>query len=367
MDRVWIAIGPEPASERVAADTRGDEPRPTDPRFRVLQRRPGDEPATWSLVHQPAGTGGRKTGVDLYRVRIDASGECLGSIWAARSRQLDAPGRTQTRLLAAAADQIGQALARDRVAEAARSAEVARQGDELKSSLLQSVSHDFRTPLAVIRAAAGSMDAPETSPDDRHANVVAIEREVEYLNALVANLLDLSRIEAGALRADRDLYELDDVVEQAVDRLRAGLGHRQVEVAVEPVIVRVDGVFLDAALANLLENARKYAPADAPVRVSARVLDAVFVRLTVEDGGPGVPDAALPRLFEKFYRVPGARGGSRGGLGIGLAVVKGLIEATGGRVSARRSALGGLAVDLDLPRATVAGGATADGTGTESA
>jgi two-component system sensor histidine kinase KdpD len=348
MTRVWIGIGPDPVSERVVADTGGGPARASAARLRVLQRRPGDEPAVWSLVHQSTGPNRRPPGGDRYRVRVEASGEALGSIWADRARSAREPTRVQSRLLAATADQIGQALARDRVAEASRRAEVARQGDELKTALLQSVSHDFRTPLAVIRAAAGSMDAPESSPDDRHANAVAIEREVEYLNGLVANLLDLSRIEAGALRADRELYELDDVVRGSIDRLRPRLAPRPVEVAVEPVVVRVDGVFLDAAVTNLLENARKYSGVDVPIRVSSRVLDASTVRLTIEDGGAGVPDAAIPRLFEKFFRVPGAQGGSRGGLGIGLAVVKGLVEATGGRVSARRSELGGLAVDIDL-------------------
>ena len=205
------------------------------------------------------------------------------------------------------------------------------------------------------------MDDLGTSSDDHHAYAVAIEREVEYLNALVANLLDLSRIEAAALRADHDLYELDDVVRQTVDRMRARLGQRPVELLVEPVIIRVDGVFLEAALTNLVENARKYASPAAPLRASSTVLDASTVRLTIEDGGPGVPDEALPHLFEKFYRAPSARSGSRVGLGIGLAVVKGLVEATGGRVSARRSELGGLAVDLYLPR-FAANGDEADGT-----
>jgi two-component system, OmpR family, sensor histidine kinase KdpD len=352
MARVWFGFGADPAAERTAADTDPGGGRRAGGRVRILQRRPGDEPAVWSLVHQPGLAGQRVSGaVDRYRVRIEASGEALGSVWAERDRGAGEPDRTQTRLLAAAADQVGQAVARDRIAAEARAAEVARQGDQLKSSLLQSVSHDFRTPLAVIRAAAGTLDADGVPAEDRHANVVAIEREVEYLNTLVANLLDLGRIEAGALRADRDLYELDDAVRQAVDRRRGRLGARRLDLAVEPEIVRVDGVFLDAALANVLDNAIKYTPADAPIRVSSERVEPGVVRLSIEDGGPGVPDASLPHLFEKFYRAPGAKGGSRGGLGIGLAVVKGLIEATGGRVAARRSRLGGLAVDIDLPLA----------------
>ena len=113
----------------------------------------------------------------------------------------------------------------------------------------------------------------------------------------------------------------------------------------------VDPVFLDEAVTNVIDNALKYAPSDSRLRVSAHEIPDGWVRLTIEDDGPGVPTAVLSLLFEKFYRVPGVTRGSRSGTGIGLAVVQGLIEATGGRVAARRSELGGLAIDLDLPRA----------------
>ncbi len=352
MQRVLIGLGPEPPTERVAADTDTGGRQPASTRVRVLQRTPGDEPARWALVHRPGPPGRGTATLDTYRVRIEASGQPQGSIWGERERSLGEPDRTQTRLLAGAADQIGQALARDRAEEETREAEVARQSDALKTSLLQSVSHDFRTPLAVIRAAAGSLDADSTlSPGDRHANAQAIEREVEYLNRLVANLLDLSRIEAGALRAERDVYDLDDALARVLERVRGRLDGRSLEIDVGSVPIRIDAVFLDAALANVLDNAIKYAPPDARIRVSSEPLTDRTVRLTIEDDGPGVSDASIPKLFDKFYRAPGAPKGSRGGLGIGLAVVRGLIEATGGSVEARRSHLGGLAIDIELPLA----------------
>jgi len=131
------------------------------------------------------------------------------------------------------------------------------------------VSHDFRTPLAVIRAASGTLDAdPPLPPSDRHASTQAIEREVEYLDRLVANLLDLSRVEAGSLRADREIYALDDVLTRPLERARARLGGRSLEVAVEPVAVLVDAVFLDAAVGNALDNAIKYTSDGARIRVA---------------------------------------------------------------------------------------------------
>jgi two-component system sensor histidine kinase KdpD len=362
MARVWIALGADPGAERIAADSgdpadrsaAGGSAVSNTGRVRVLQQTPGNEPARWSLVVRPSSGRRPPSEVDIYRVRIEASGEPIGSIWSERPRDVGEPDPIATRLLAAAADQVGQALARDRVAAETKAADVARASDALKSSLLQSVSHDFRTPLAVIRAAAGSLAEEHGLSDvDRRANLAAIDREVEYLNRLVANLLDLSRIEAGSLRAATDVYDIDDLVSQALERVRPRLGGRTLDVELDTALVRVDPVFLDAAVANVLDNALKYTPATARIRVAARRGDDGMLVVSIEDDGPGVPRESIRSLFQRFYRVPGVRGDARGGLGIGLAVVRGLMEAMGGRAAARQSTLGGLAIDLVLPLARV--------------
>lgn len=356
MTGLWIALGPDDGSERVVAEA---GPRSTPGLYWTLRRMPGDEPARWIRIHPGSSTSrGRAAaspaaaGTEAFRVRIEAGGRPLGSIWTTRERSLGHPDRSTTRLISAAADQLGQALAQDELAASASAADLARQSDALKSALLQSVSHDLRSPLATIRAAAGTL-RPDSDLDDegRHASASAIEREVERLDRLVTNLLDLGRIEAGELRAEPDVFELDDLTSRTIERFASRLAARELRVEVARVPVLVDPVFLDEALANLLDNALKFTPPGAVISVSAPATPSTPVRLVVEDSGPGVPRELHPRLFEKFFRVPGTASRGRPGTGIGLAVVRGLVEAMGGSVRAGRSELGGLAIELELPLA----------------
>jgi two-component system sensor histidine kinase KdpD len=195
------------------------------------------------------------------------------------------------------------------------------------------------------------MDPEVDWPADQRRSIAAsIDREAEWLNRLVTNLLDMSRIEAGELKPNLGVFELSDIVDRAVGRALPGRAADTLTVDVPTDLppVLVDEVYIGQVLANSLDNAAKYAGPTAAVAVTARRLGTDLIRVTVEDGGPGVPDDALPRLFEKFYRVPRKGEGSRRGTGIGLSVVRGLVEAMGGQVTARRSALGGLALDIDL-------------------
>jgi two-component system sensor histidine kinase KdpD len=360
MDGVWFALGPDDPRERVVANSAGGS-RPARVGFyAVLHRTPGTDPATWTLVREPSARRATGKGERFYRVRIEAAGSTLGSIWATRRRVEGEPDRTATRLLAAAADQVGQALAQDRLASEARQAEIARQSDALKSALLESVSHDLRTPLASIRASAGTlMDRDvEVSWDDVRTSAASIDREADRLNTLVANLLDLGRIEGGALRAATDALDLEDLVSRAVGLAEPRLAERPIEMDVRgaPTILG-DAVLLEEVLLNVLDNAARHTPPGTRIRISSDVLsEGDLVRLTIEDSGPGVPEAARDRLFEKFYRVPQPGPGSRGGTGIGLAVARGLVEAMAGRVAARRGELGGLAIDIDLPLVRVPSG-----------
>ncbi len=350
--RVWIVVG-----DMIVADTTDQAGTPVSPVvYTVLRRRPGDEPAEWVRVHAPARApkSAHDPAEQSFQVVVTAGDRTYGAVWVIRPRGLGPPDLGETRVLAAAADQIGGSLERDRLQRDATSAEVSRRSEALKSALLDSVSHDLRTPLASIRAAAGTLMDPDVEwpPEQRREFAASIDHEAEWLNRLVTNLLDMSRVEAGELRPSLAILALSDIVAEAVRRSASSLAGHPVEVRIPPDLppVLVDEVFLGQVLANALDNAAKYGGAGVPIRVSARSLDD-RVRVVVEDGGPGVPPETLPRLFEKFYRVPRKGEGSRRGTGIGLAVVRGLVEAMGGRVEARSSELGGLAIELDVPTA----------------
>jgi two-component system sensor histidine kinase KdpD len=352
MTRVWIGLGPSIGEERIVADSSPEEPRlPISPRW-VLHSVGADSKPAWSRVHDAALV--PRPGPDaktVLRVPVSVGGEQLGSLWACRCAGEPFPGRSHSRLMAAAADQFGQAVMRDRLAAEATAAEVARQGDALKSALLDSVSHDLRTPLAAIRATAGHLmdpGVPWSAEAQRHS-AESIDREADRLSKLVRNMLDLGRIEGGALRPALELYSLADLVETSVQRALAGADAPAIEVDVRAGLpaVRVDAIFVDQILTNLIDNSVRHA-GHRPVRISARARREM-VDLVVEDGGPGVSQAEMSRIFDRFYRAAAQASRAAGGSGIGLAVVKGLTEAMGGKVAARRSRLGGLAVVVSLP------------------
>lgn len=210
-----------------------------------------------------------------------------------------------------------------------------RQSDTLKSALLSSVSHELRTPLAVIKAMVSSgFKRGTTAPlNVRGEFFDAMNHEVDYLNRLVDNLLDMSRIEAGAMIPQREWQLLEEIVEGAIRRVGPGMKGRSLEIKIDDDLppVHVDAVELQQVLVNLLDNAIKYSPAHSPVRLTAmRVGDDVEVR--VLNAGPGVQAGDRTRIFERFYRAPTSGEAHVRGTGLGLAICKGIIEAHGGNI-----------------------------------
>jgi two-component system sensor histidine kinase KdpD len=355
MDRVWIGVGQTVTTERIAADSSPGTPvTAVQGSHYVLQRDRSEGSATWTRIHPAGGhtPSGAATPRGLYRIELRAGNEVIGSLWAQRD-DAGQPHLEESRLMAAAADQLGAAVRRDRLLAQAAELEIARRSEELKSALVDSVSHNLRTPLATIRAAAGSLADPaiDLPPEERRAIAESIDTEASRLNRLVGGLLDMSRIQGGALVPDIEVIPLSELVDPAVERAAAAAAQRAIEVELPDDLpdIRADAALLDQVVSNLLDNAVKYAGDAAPIRLSARAQSDQTVALTVEDGGPGVPDSALGTIFERFSRVDRSEDRSRGGFGLGLAVVRGLVEAMGGSVEAARSELGGLAVTVTLP------------------
>jgi len=241
---------------------------------------------------------------------------------------------SEQRLARTYAAQGALALERASLGHAEARAHVLEESDRFKSALLSSVSHELRTPLATIKAAASSLRGGQVGWDSpaRVELLAAIDDEADHLNILVGNLLDMSRIESGALRPQRQWNVLTEIVERVLDRMRHALGVHQLEVDIPPELplLPVDFVQMEQVFTNLVSNSAKYAPPGTAIRISAGVRDPAEVLVEVSNRGPHVPEEHLERIFDKFYRITAADRVT--GTGLGLSICKGIIEAHGGRI-----------------------------------
>jgi two-component system, OmpR family, sensor histidine kinase KdpD len=320
---------------------------------RVMQRGPGASsaehaaPGRWVRIVQPTRQNG--TDDDIHLVPVRVGDRRVGALLLAHeSGPFAGP---EDRLLSAAAAQIGLAVERDRLHKEATEAEILRRTDQLRATLLNAVSHDLRTPLATIMASAGSLRQSDVhwTEEERQGFAQAIEEEADHLNHLVGNLLDISRIEGGSLKPQMSWHDLGNLVEDVVERLQpVTRAHRlRVNVPHDLPAVWLDPVEIGQVLYNLIENAAKYSPPETEIGIDVRRQPGV-IRVQVSDRGPGIPDAALPYLFDPFYRVIDGKPRPQG-LGLGLAIVKGLLEAHGGRVWAENRAGTGAVFTFTLP------------------
>ena len=233
--------------------------------------------------------------------------------------------------------QAALAIERARLRREIADARVKAQGDALREALLNSVSHDLQTPLAAILGSATALETfgEQGEPAARRELVATIREESERLASYIGNVLDLTRIRAGQVAPRLEVVELSDIVNAALRRKQRALDECTVEVALPPDLpmLRLDLFLMEHALANILDNAAKYAPAGTKIRVAARV-EAGGVVLEVSDDGAGIRAADLERVFDAFYRGAGREGEPASGTGLGLAICRAFVEANGGSVEA---------------------------------
>jgi two-component system sensor histidine kinase KdpD len=283
-------------------------------------------------------------------------GTGVGVMRVARSRGAGSFGEEEERLLTTFAYQAALAIDKANLAERARHAAALEEADRIKTALLSSVSHDLRSPLAAIKTAVTGLLDPGATLDgtDRAELLTAIDEETDRLARLVANLLDLSRIQGGALRPRKEWVDLAEIVVAVVDRLAPRLRGHPIEMALpdELPLLPCDYARVDQVLSNMIENAAAYAPEGTPISITAQPREGgVLVR--VKDHGPGIPISEQERVFEPFYRGA-ATEGLHTGSGLGLAICRGIMEAHGGWIRVDPADAPGTSVVFWLPGSTIA-------------
>jgi two-component system sensor histidine kinase KdpD len=256
----------------------------------------------------------------------------------------------QQRLLEAFANQIAVAVERDELRRAAHASAYAAQEERLRSSLLSSISHDLRTPLAVIGGSAstllqGNSQLAEGTP---RQFVQTIHDEAQRMTHMVNNILDMTRLQSGPVRLDLQSYDLEEIVGAVLERLKDQFGQRVVSINIphDLPMLHVDGVLFEKVLLNVLENAAKYTPPHSHIGIVASLRERQ-IEIQVTDDGPGIPNGSEHMVFAKFYRTH-AQGDVKG-TGLGLAICSAIIEAHGGRIWAENRPEGGAIFSLVLP------------------
>ncbi len=306
--------------------------------------------ALWSFDHgKPAG---RHTdtlpSADGRYYPLKTTGPTIG-ILGIRLREQQQLSFEQQLLLETFATQLALTVERELFDQAAERAALMAESERLSTTLLNSISHELRTPITTIAGIANTLADPHANlkDDDRSALGADIQEAAARLNRLVENLLDMSRLDSGRLEVKRDWCDACDLLGSAANRLRKRLNGRPltIECALGMPLISLDFVLVEQVLVNLIDNACAYSPSGTAIRLRAG-MDAKTMTLIVEDSGPGVPPEELPRIFEKFYRISGT---AAGGTGLGLSIAEGIISAHGGTIHAANVPGGGARFIIRLP------------------
>jgi two-component system, OmpR family, sensor histidine kinase KdpD len=261
----------------------------------------------------------------------------------------------QRRLFDALADQAALAIERINLVEDIDRARLSAETERLRAALLTSISHDLRTPLSAILGSATSLQSQFLDNQTQAELLRTIQEEAERLNRFIANLLDMTRLESGAVHPNLEEVHLDDIAGSALRRASGVLGGHLLVLDLPKDLppLCLDPVLFEQVLFNLLDNAAKYTPDGTTVRLTAAMVEN-RLRITVSDEGPGIPQADLEHIFDKFYRIQAADR-RRAGTGLGLAICRGFVEAMGGTITAgNRTDRSGAVFTVALPVASEA-------------
>jgi two-component system sensor histidine kinase KdpD len=276
----------------------------------------------------------------------------FGTLTVERAAGREPLSSTELGLVRAVASQTALAIERATLDDQVREARLEAEANELRAALFSSVTHDLRTPLASIKASASGLlaEGAHYSEDERRDVLQTVVEEADHLNLIVANLLDLARMRAGALVPSTQPILIEEVIGSVLQRMARSLEGLTVRTTIRPDLPTVDAdpVQVGQVLTNILENATRFSPEGGVIEISAaRWRSSVQVR--VSDQGPGILAEDRERVFEEFYRRDAGR--ARGGTGLGLAIARAIVNAHGGTISVGRAPTGGTVVTFELPAA----------------
>ncbi|WP_152609929.1 sensor histidine kinase KdpD [Geobacter sp. OR-1] len=314
--------------------------------------------ADWAFRnnHQAGRATDTLVSANLIYLPLQTTTGVLGVMGVLMQREQDYHAQDNRRLLEAFATQAAMAMERIRFSRQAEQAQILQARENLERALLNSISHDLRTPLSSVTGVLTCLkDEGEHLSD--HARQELLDNacnEAERLNRFVGNLLDMTRIEAGAVRLNREPCDVQDLVGCALAALESRIEGREISFRMlsDLPLVPMDLVLMTQVMVNLVDNSLKYSPVGTPIEITAAA-DSEWLTLELRDHGPGVSEHDLRRIFDKFYRIPVPEGA--GGTGLGLSICKGIVEAHNGRIVAENLPSGGLRIELRLPLNTAKG------------
>jgi two-component system sensor histidine kinase KdpD len=307
--------------------------------------------ADWAFRNRhPAGRGtDTLISAELLYLPLQTPASQLGVLGVRMEDALDYRSTESRRLLDAFATQASMAIERVQFSHQAEQAQILQARENLERALLNSISHDLRTPLVTVTGVLASLrdEGAHFSEQSRNELLDTAASEAERLNRFVGNLLDMTRIEAGAIRLNLELCDIQDLVGCAMAAIKHRVGNHLITISLpdDLPMVFMDQVLMTQVLVNLLDNSLKYSLSEGTIEISS-YQEQNWLVLMISDQGPGVPDQDLKRVFDKFYRIPVPEGVS--GTGLGLSICKGIVEAHGGTIKAENRSGGGLVVKIRL-------------------